>query len=217
MKKEFQKNFSPKVIERLTEYLRYLEECPEENYISAEKIGKELKISSSQIRKDFSYFISRDVEKLGVTGKGYHTQYLCEKIKMILGVHKTNNVVLLGAGSLGSAFLSEYHLAKKKFNVIGVFDSSPKKIGKKINGVVVKNMNELDSFIKLREKVDIILLTSMPANIEEFLNTITLKGVKAILNFTTHNFNFLKDVAVISVDIYGKLQELNYWKNHGIS
>ncbi|GLI54672.1 redox-sensing transcriptional repressor Rex [Propionigenium maris DSM 9537] len=217
MKKEFQKNFSPKVIERLTEYLRYLEECPEENYISAEKIGKELKISSPQIRKDFSYFISRDVEKLGVTGKGYHTQYLCEKIKMILGVHKTNNVVLLGAGSLGSAFLSEYHLAKKKFNVIGVFDSSPKKIGKKINGVVVKNMNELDSFIKLSEKVDIILLTSIPADIEEFLNTITLKGVKAILNFTTHNFNFLKDIAVISVDIYGKLQELNYWKNHGIA
>ena len=213
MKKEARKNFSPKVIERLTEYLRYLEECPMENYISAEKIAEELKISSPQIRKDFSYFISGEIKRLGVTGKGYQVQFLCEKIKMILGEDKTNNIVILGAGNFGGALLSEYHLAKKKFNVIGIFDNSPRKIGKKVNEVIVRGMSELDSFMKSGERVDIILLTSIPVNIEEFLNIITLKGVKAILNFTSCNLDFLKDVAVISVDIYGKLQELNYWKN----
>ena len=216
MKKELGNKFSPKVIERLTEYLRYLEGCPQENYISAEKIAEELKISSPQIRKDFSYFISKDIKKLGVTGKGYYTGFLCEKIRIILGVHKTNNIILLGAGTLGTALLSEYHLDKRKFNVIGIFDTSPQKIGKKINGLAIKNMGDLGSFIEADNKVDIILLTSIPANIEEFLNIITLKGIKAILNFTSHNFNFLKEIAVVSIDIHGKLQELNYWKNRSI-
>ena len=90
----------------------------------------------AQIRKDLSNF-----GDFGVRGKGYQVRTLHSDIEKILGVHKTNNVIIIGLGRLGSALFAEPEFTKESFNIVGLFDNSPNKIGTEIKfaGVHCRN------------------------------------------------------------------------------
>ncbi len=198
---------SPKVIERLTKYLRCLENLTPEDYISSEELADKMGFTAAQVRKDLSNF-----GEFGVRGKGYQIRTLHSDIEKILGVHKTNNIVIIGLGRLGSALISESEFTKESFNIVGVFDNSPDKIGTEVRGLKVRDIKEIPYFLKSKEKVEIAIVTVPKYAAQEVTDFIVKSGIKAILNFTPVNLEAPENVAIQNIDLYAKLQELNYWK-----
>lgn len=205
-----EEKISPKVIERLTKYLRCLANLAPEDYISSEELAEKMGFTAAQVRKDLSNF-----GEFGVRGKGYNVRALYKDIEKILGVHKKNNVVVIGIGRLGSALLMEPEFTKESFNIMGIFDSDESKIGKDVHGMVIKNIKELPYYlIKSEEKVDIAILTVPKACAQELADFVVKAGIKAILNFAPLKLDLPTDVVVENIDLFAKLQELNYWKEN---
>ncbi|TDT68619.1 redox-sensing transcriptional repressor [Hypnocyclicus thermotrophus] len=202
-----EERISPKVIERLTKYLRCLENLPQEDYISSEELAEKMGFTAAQVRKDLSNF-----GEFGIRGKGYQVRNLYADIEKILGVHKTNNVIIVGMGRLGNALFSEPEFTKESFNIVGIFDNSENKIGKEINGIKIRDIKELEHFINRKEDVNIAIITVPKSVAQELTDYLVKCGIKAILNFAPIKLNVPKNVVVENIDLYAKLQELNYWK-----
>lgn len=199
---------SPKVIERLTKYLRCLENLIPDDYISSEDLAEKMGFTAAQVRKDLSNF-----GEFGIRGKGYQVNTLYKDIEKILGINKENNVIIIGFGRLGSALFSESEFTKQSFNIVGIFDNSENKIGTKMKDIEIKNIeNILEEIKRYEQKIDIAILT-VPKTVAQDVAELVIKAeIKAILNFAPVKLEIPKDVFVENIDLYAKLQELNYWK-----
>ncbi|MDA3872298.1 MAG: redox-sensing transcriptional repressor Rex, partial [Candidatus Marinimicrobia bacterium] len=100
--KNFQEKISEVVIRRLTDYLRCLNYVKQEGktLIKSSNISTKCGLKSSIIRKDLARFGIH-----GMKGRGYDIDALIKQIEKILGLDKTKNVVLVGAGNLGTAII----------------------------------------------------------------------------------------------------------------
>lgn len=206
-----EQKISPKVIERLTKYLRCLENLPQEDYISSEDLAEKMGFTAAQVRKDLSNF-----GEFGVRGKGYQVRTLHSDIEKILGVHKTNNVIIIGLGRLGSALFAEPEFTKESFNIVGLFDNSKDKIGSEINGIKIRDTKDLQYFIESKEGIETAILTVPKGAAQDITDTLVKYGIRAILNFAPIQLNVPDKVVVENIDLYAKLQELNYWKERVI-
>src|SRR2546423_13021491 len=89
---------------RLSVYLRcltYLESLNQQTVSSAE-LAERFHLNSAQIRKDLACF-----GEFGTRGVGYNVSRLKEHLIRELGIDRTRNVVIAGAGNLGMA-LADY-------------------------------------------------------------------------------------------------------------
>ncbi len=203
-----EEKISPKVIERLTKYLRCLENLIPDDYISSEDLAEKMGFTAAQVRKDLSNF-----GEFGVRGKGYQVRTLYKDIERILGINKNNNVIIVGFGRLGSALLSEPEFTKESFKIIGIFDNSTDKIGKKVNGIKIEDIKKIgEAITTFADKIDIAILTVPKSVAQDIADFLVKEGIKAILNFAPLKLDVPKDVFVENIDLYAKLQELNYWK-----
>ena len=91
------KEISQAVIGRLPRYFRYLGELMDEGVerISSQELSGLMKVTASQIRQDFNNFGG-----FGQQGYGYNVEYLYNEMGKILGLDKTNNIIIVGAGNL---------------------------------------------------------------------------------------------------------------------
>ena len=92
-----ERQISQAVIRRLPRYYRYLGELLENGVerISSNDLSKKMKVTASQIRQDLNNFGG-----FGQQGYGYNVKYLYTEIGKILGLDKTHNIVIIGAGNL---------------------------------------------------------------------------------------------------------------------
>ena len=72
--------------------------------ISSNDLSKKMNVTASQIRQDLNNFGG-----FGQQGYGYNVKYLYTEIGKILGLDKTHNFIIIGAGNLGQA-LANYLL-----------------------------------------------------------------------------------------------------------
>lgn len=201
-----EEKISPKVIERLTKYLRCLENFDPEDYVSSEELADNMQYTSAKVRKDLSNF-----GEFGVRGKGYQVKELYCHIEKVLGVNKTNKVIMVGIGRLGVALLSEPEFTKEGFKLVGLFDNSKEKIGNKINKLDIMDTQQLPAFVD-EKKVTMAILTVPKKVAQETADYLVKSGIRAILNFAPLKLDVPPEVAVENIDLYAKLQELNYWR-----
>jgi redox-sensing transcriptional repressor len=180
---------------------------PQEDFISSEELAEKMGFTAAQVRKDLSNF-----GEFGVRGKGYQVRTLHSDIEKILGVHKTNNVIIVGLGRLGGALFSEPEFTKESFNIVGLFDNSPNKIGTEISGIKIRDTKDLAYFVESKEGVETAILTVPKIAAQDIADTLVKHGIRAILNFAPVQLNVPENVVVENIDLYAKLQELNYWK-----
>ena len=90
-------------------YLRKLRELQARGVgrVSSKQLAGMIDLNAAQIRKDFSYF-----GEFGTRGVGYEVDRLVDEIKRCLGLERSWNVIIVGAGSLGTA-LARYRGIKK--------------------------------------------------------------------------------------------------------
>ena len=206
------KNISPAVIKRLPRYYRYLGDLLKSGIdrISSKELSERMQVTASQIRQDLNNFGG-----FGQQGYGYNVEYLYNEIAKILGLDKDYNLIIVGAGNLGTAITNYTDFAKRGFYVKQVFDIKPELIGMKIGDIEILGMDSLPDYIK-NNQVDIAAITVPKEMATETAAKLVKCGIKAIWNFAPVDLRLPKDVIVETIHLSDTLMRLSYsLKNKG--
>ncbi|MHC4558217.1 MAG: redox-sensing transcriptional repressor Rex [Planctomycetota bacterium] len=193
-------------IRRLPIYLRGLLFSLEKGRqsISSKYLADLVGVNPWQIRKDFSYF-----GEFGTRGVGYNIDKLAKQIRKILKFDVVQKAALIGVGNLGSAVLSHPGFGIYGFDIAVAFDINPKKIGKKIQNIVIEDVSKLWTLKKRKIKLAIIAVPRQAA--QKTANELVKAGVRGILNFCPCYIAAPKKVKVITIDIAMDLARLPYY------
>jgi redox-sensing transcriptional repressor len=195
------------VISRLPIYLRALERLSAEGFdvTSSQELGRRLGISSAQIRKDLSHFGG-----FGKQGTGYRIPFLKEQLRQVLKVEREWEIVLVGAGDLGTAVARYRGFADRGFHITCVFDSAPDKVGKSLGDFVIQPMGQLVETV--RDRGIKISMVAVPAeHAQEVADLLIEAGVQAILNYAPINLKTPESVRVQYIDPVLHLQRMTYY------
>ena len=195
------------VVGRLPQYLRSLQRMAAHGrqVTSSQEMGERLGISAAQIRKDLSQF-----GEFGKQGTGYHIPYLIEQLQQILHVEHEWDVVVVGAGDIGSAVARYKGFANRGFKVAMVFDSDPAKIGCQVGSFTVQDAAQMVEAIQAAGiKVAMIASPAMAA--QEVANQLVEAGIKGILNYAPISINVPPEVRVQYIDPSLHLQRMTYY------
>ena len=199
-------------VPRLSMYLRKLRELQARGVdrVSSKELAEMIDLNAAQIRKDFSYF-----GEFGTRGVGYEVDRLVDEIKRCLGLERSWNVVIVGAGSLGTALARYRGFAEQGFNLVAMFDASHKKIGVSFgDGRTVRDVADLERFCQ-DEHVDIAIV-AVPGHaaqsiIDRLVGLDPEQRVRAILNFAPVKVFAPRDVVVRQVDFSSELMFLSFY------
>ena len=171
---------SNNVIRRMPRYLRKLDELETQGIarVSSSELGNLLGLTPSQIRQDFSCF-----GEFGQQGYGYNVSALKEEIAKILGTDRGYSAVLIGVGNIGRALMDNFCFSAWGCNLLCAFDVNKDIIGRQINGIPVKSMDELPAFLA-ENKVDLAVLAVPKEFALSVTDVLTENGIEAIWNFT---------------------------------
>lgn len=200
------KHISQVVIERLPRYYRYLGELRDEGIerISSQELSKLMHVTASQIRQDFNHFGG-----FGQQGYGYNTEYLYTEIGKILGLDHKHDMVLVGAGNLGSALVRYMNFKNRGFMFRAAFDVSEDLQGKDINGIKIYPMDQLESYIR-ENSIDIVVLTIPKAEAVKVAEMLAKCPIKAIWNFAHTDLHVPEGIQVENVHLSDSLMRLSY-------
>ena len=199
---------SANVIRRLPRYIRHLDILAAEGAekVSSVELGKRMGLTASQIRQDLNCFGG-----FGQQGYGYHVRQLREGIASVLGMDRRMTAVVVGAGNLGRAIISNFSFRDCGFELAAAFDTAEAIIGTEIAGVRVLPAEELGTFIRAHE-VDIAVLTVPQRYAEETAELVAASGVRGIWNFTGMDFDISReDVNVENVHFSDSLLTMGYY------
>ena len=200
------KEISQAVIGRLPRYFRFLGELKDEGIerISSQELSDIMKVTASQIRQDFNNFGG-----FGQQGYGYNVEYLYEEIAKILGLNKSYNLIIVGAGNLGQALAKYVNFERRGFMVKGIFDKDPELYGKELRGIAVQPVEHIERFVREND-IDIAVLTIPKEGAAKTAELLVRCEIKAIWNFTHTDLNLPEDVIVESVHLSDSLMKLSY-------
>lgn len=192
-------------LRRLPLYSRYIKTLQEQGvtYVSCTRIGSELGLDPTQVRKD--------IEVTGAVGRpkvGYAIADLEQAIERFLGWDSTNEAFLIGAGNLGAALLGYAKFEQCGLNIVAAFDVNPDKVGKAIHG---KYILELDKLVDLMQRMHVrIGIITVPAPAAQAVADLLVQGgVRAIWNFAPVRLRVPENVMVHNEDLYCSLAALS--------
>lgn len=197
------------VIRRLPKYHRYLGELLRNDIdrISSKELSEKIGFTASQIRQDFNCF-----GDFGQQGYGYNVRELYNEISRILGLNTEYRTVLVGAGNIGQAVANYTRFEKLGFYLKGIFDKNPRIIGLKIRDIEVKDVEELEDFLK-ENQVDIGIICIPKEHAQRIAQVFVNNGIKAIWNFAPTDIEVPDDVIVENVHLSESLLSLSYRLN----
>ncbi len=195
------------VIQRLPMYahmLRALKEVGVES-IGSRELGAVLRTTPAQIRKDLSYF-----GKFGKQGMGYNVGQLLDELTQVLGLGRPWPLALVGTGRLGRALIEHKGFVDDDFRMVAVFDKSPRRIGKKLGGLVIQDAAELEQIVKERG-IAICIVAVPPGEAQRVIDAFVRAGVKAILNYAPIVARVPKSVQLRQITPLHSLQSMTYY------
>lgn len=200
------KEISQAVITRLPRYYRYLGDLKDAGVerVSSQELSRIMRVTASQIRQDFNHFGG-----FGQQGYGYNVDYLYIEIGKILGLHKSHNLILIGAGNLGQALANYMNFEKRGFIITGIFDINPDLIGKTVRNIPIQPMENMQGFIKEND-VDIAVLTIPKNGAVKVAEQLVEYGIRGIWNFAHVDLEVPEDVLVENVHLSDSLMKLSY-------
>ncbi len=190
-------------IARLPSYFRCLVELQEadQEIVSSEELASLAGVKASQFRKDLSHF-----GEFGIQGLGYPVADLLDRIAAIMQLDQDHDVVLVGAGNLGSALANFPGFSRWGFRIVRIYDQAPEKIGKRLHGVTIRDVADLPCPLGLK----LGILAVPPSGARTVAKLLIDSGVEALLNFTGSNLGHPDSVVVRNVDMTHELAILAY-------
>lgn len=191
---------------RLSIYSRQLIYLRDEGVdtVSSEEIAESVGVSSAQVRKDLAYF-----GEFGTRGVGYKVEELLGHLTKILGLDQQWNLVIIGAGKLGSALALYQGFQERGFAIKAVVDVDQQKIGEKLAGVVIEPLEVLEERIK-QHNINIGIITVPAAVAQVVTDRLVNAKIGAILNFSPRVLKVPADIILRNVDLSVNLKVLSF-------
>ena len=171
--------------------------------VSCTQLAAELKLDSSQVRKDIAV--------TGIIGRpkvGYDIEALIHTIRQFLGWNNVTDAILVGAGNMGVSLMSFGGFAEFGLSIVAAFDSDRSKVGDNLGGKDVLPMDKLPNLVR-RLSIKIGIITVPQESAQEVANLLTLSGIRAIWNFTPVSLNVPAGVIVENVRLSESLAVLS--------
>jgi redox-sensing transcriptional repressor len=193
-------------VARLATYLRVLGGLDDHGVttVSSEELASLAGVNSAKLRKDLSYLGS-----YGIRGVGYHVATLTEQIARTLGITVHRCVVLVGIGNLGQALAGYGGFASRGFRVAALLDADPSRIGTRIGGLTVRDIDEIESVVA-EHGITIAVLATPASAAQAVCDRLVAAGITSILNFAPVVLSVPPYVDLRKVDLAAELQILSF-------
>ncbi len=194
------------VVRRLPRYLTQAQHLRQEGveWVSSLSLGETLGLTSSTVRQDLSH-----IDFQGVSKRGYSTAGLEAALARTLGVDRDISCVLVGAGNLGRALTLHDEFGRQGFKIVGVFDSAPVVVGKKVGRFTVQGMTDLAGVVR-EQKVEIGIISVPHEAAQPVADQLITAGVRGLLNLTTAHLLVPAEASVVDARVLASLRELAY-------
>jgi len=194
-------------VSRLLCYLRALLCLRDEGLkvVSSGRIAETCHMKPSMIRKDLSYF-----GDFGTQGVGYKVDELIAALRRILHLDKSMKAALVGVGNIGRALLFYPGFRQEGFEIVLAFDNDPRKIGKRINRVLVEDTATMEERIR-NEGVRLAIIAVPVGEAPGVAQRLAAAGVKGILSFAPCQLKMPGHVKVGCVDLATEMAKLAYY------
>ena len=173
--------------------------------ISSDELGRRLELTPEQIRKDLALF-----GQFGKKGVGYYVNELKFNVGKILGLDNHWNIAIVGIGHLGVALANYQNFIALGFNLVALFDNDPNIIGKTVNHVKVKSIDELQSCAK-NLKIDSGVIAVPAQFAQQVADKLVKANIKGIWNFAPVKMRVPEDVKIVNEDLSVGLSRLSYY------
>jgi redox-sensing transcriptional repressor len=115
--------------------------------------------------------------------------------------------VLVGVGNLARALLRYRGFREQGFEVVGLFDSDPRKVGTEVEGLTVWPLGQLaEKVVECRAELAVLTVPSDAA--QPVADRLATAGVRGILNFAPVLLRLPAGVKLVSVDLSIQLEQL---------
>lgn len=201
-------------VKRLSLYLRYLREFAEQGRetVSSEDLAVRGRTTAAQVRKDLSYFGS-----FGKRGFGYQVGELRDRLQQILGLERTWQVAIIGAGRIGAALFGYQGFRVQGFHIVAVFDRDQQKVGVEWGDQRIEDVARMEEVIGERG-IEIVIVTTPAEVAQDVVDRAVRAGVQGILNFAPTKLVVSEEVSLKNVDMAIELEALSFaLSNHGAS
>lgn len=192
---------------RLSVYLRsltYLESMGKKT-VSSHELAERFHLNSAQIRKDLACF-----GEFGTRGVGYDVCKLKAELVRELGIDRTRNIVILGAGNLGMALADYRGFNSNGFHIIALLDNDGEKVGRTSrSGIPVLDASRTEKVVR-ENSVEIGIIAVNPEAAQGVYDELVRAGVVAVLNFAPTQLRLTSGVKVRNVDLRINLESLSY-------
>jgi redox-sensing transcriptional repressor len=191
--------------QRLSLYLRSLSAWPADaGKVSSGRIAAAVGVSDAQVRRDLAA-----LGHLGQRGIGYEARDLAAAIRAALGIDRTWRAVLVGVGNLARALLRYQGFRAQGFEIVGLFDADPAKVGQVVEGLTVEaGANLAERIGPLRAEMGII---TVPGDVAQGVaDVLATAGVRGILNFAPVVLRLPPAVRLVTVDLTIQLEQLAF-------
>ena len=204
---------SNNVIRRMPRYLRKLDDLTAAGVerISSGELGRQMGLTPSQIRQDFSCF-----GEFGQQGYGYNVVALRGGVAKILGMDRNFTAGLVGVGNIGRALVENFSFEQYGYTLKAAFDINPDVIGHEIHSVPVYDFNKLEDVLtELHPDVAVLCVPKDFAN--KVAKDVCNCGIRSIWNFTNTELA-LEDTDIIVENIHfsDSLLALGYYLSESL-
>ena len=160
---------------RVPLYLEYLDTVSDDaEYVSSAEIARGLGLGEVQVRKDLSAVCGSGKPKTG-----YEVAKLREAIESALGINRSCEAIIVGAGKLGSALLGYGGFTQYGITISHAFDTDSTKFSE-----YIRPLDELPSYCRMRQ-IEIGIITVPHDCAQETADFLIRSGVRAIWNFSS--------------------------------
>ena len=176
---------------------------------SSGRIAEAVGVSDAQVRRDLAA-----LGHLGQRGVGYDARELATAIRTALGIDRPWRAVLVGVGNLGRALLKYQGFRAQGFEIVGLFDSDPAKVGPQVEGLAVEPVAGMTArAAALRAELGVLTVPGDAAR--AVAEALVAGGVRGILNFAPVVLKLPRHVRLVTVDLAIQLEQLAFQVQHG--
>ncbi|MEE9416509.1 MAG: redox-sensing transcriptional repressor Rex [Acidimicrobiales bacterium] len=177
-----------------------------ETTVSSERLAELAGVNAAKVRKDLS-----SLGSYGTRGVGYDIEFLTLQVGRTLGLTGESSAVIVGFGNLGQALSKYSGFADRGFPVVAVVDVDRTKLGKRVNDLVVRHLDELPELVaELDISVGVIATPQDAAQLAA--DALVAAGVQSILSFAPSILEIPESVPWRKVDLATELQILSYYQ-----
>jgi redox-sensing transcriptional repressor len=174
--------------------------------VFSDNLADAVGVSSAQVRKDFSIF--------GISGNkkgGYQSESLMDRLNEILGKDRVQEVIIVGAGNIGTALMKYQGFEKDGIKIVAAFDKNTDKTDYE-REIPIYPLKELKGYVQ-NNKIEIGIVAVPDVQAQNVLDALVAAGVKGVLNFAPIYLRAEDEIVISNVNLCLELENVIYFVN----